>query len=314
MLEIEEIQEVEKAPVLFIELVDQGNSGFIQDGTENTPTPNQLRAPSVRFIPNEGFRRGLRIDIVNGKEKKVYYNEKIRYIKNEEVISVSEQKRLGIEPSPLATEDKIAIEKGYATIVREGASVGLYDFILDAYYNGSNPNRSEKATELYRVVELDKKAEAFNEDELVAADAVKYVGTLYTKLGPGKGYQYDEDKINAVCEMLAVVAMTPATRIQALMSLAKQRPEWFLDKVTKLEQVTITEIMHALELNVIRFNGNTAEYVEKDKILKNLGAGKYSHDTKITRLGDFLRTSEGHEAYMELKAEIQVAMEKHLKQ
>ena len=315
MVEFEEAIDASKkvkAPILFIELVDQANSGFVLDGTRGTPNETQLRAPGIRFIPNEGYRRGHRIDIVNGKEKEVFFNEKIRYIKNEEIIVVSEQKRLGIEPSPLAREDKIPIEKGFATIVREGSSIGLYDFIFDSYYNDSNPHRSEKATALYRIVELDKQNERINEDELVAADAVKVVGSLYQKTGKN-AYVYHEEKIDAICEMLAIVAETYASKIRALMSLAKQQPDWFLDKVTKLEQTTITLITHALELNVLRFNNNTAEYVTKDKVVKSLGAGKLSHDQKIMRLGDFLRTAEGHEAHMELQAEVEVAMNNSLK-
>ncbi len=301
----------EKPPMVFIELVDQGNSGFIQDDTANTPTPNQLRAPSIRFIPNEGMRRGRRVDIVGGKGKVVTFNERIRYIKNEEIISLAEQKRLGIEPSGLAREDKIPIERGYATIVREGASVGLYDYITQAYYNDSNPDRSEKATAIYRVLQIDKQAEAHNQDELIAADAIKYVGSLYEKIGKNS-YRYNEDKINAICEFLSLFAETPATRIQALMSHAKQRPEWFLDKVTKLEQTTITEVTHALELNVICFKGNVAEYVAKDKILKSLGARKMTQEQKITCLADWLRTAEAHEAYIELKAEIDIAKSKSI--
>lgn len=315
MLELEEpmtAEVSEKPPMLFIELVDMGNSGFIQDDTANTPTPNQLRAPGVRFIPNEGMRKGKRTDIVNGRDKTVTFNERIRYIKGEHIISLAEQKRLGIEPSGLAREDKIPIERGYATIVREGSTVGLYDYLLEAFYNDSNPDRSDKATAIYRVMQIDKLAELRNEDELIAADAIKYVGSLYEKIGKNN-YRYNEDKINAICEFLAVHAETPATRIQVLMSHAKQRPEWFLDKVTKLEQTTVMEVTHALELNVIRFTGNVGEYVAKEKILKSLGNGKYSQAQKISRLADWLRTAEAHEAYMELKAEIELAKTQSIK-
>jgi hypothetical protein len=296
-----------KAPMIFVELVDQSNSGFIQDGTENTNTPIELRAPGIRFIPNEGYRKGKKI--VNGKE--VAYNEKIRFIKNETVISYNEQRTLGIEPNPLPSVDKIPIEKGYATIVREGATMGLYDYIMEVFYNDSNPDRSEKATPIYRIVELDKQAELFNEDELIAADAVKFVGALYQKIGKNS-YQYNEDKINAVCEMLSIFAETPATKIRALLAHAKQRPVWFLNKVTKLEQTTVTEVTHALELNVLRFSGNTAEYCNKEKIIKNFGVGKMTQDQKIIRLADYLRTQEGHPDYMELKAEIDLVHQKSL--
>lgn len=300
-----------KPPMIFVELVDQASSGFIQNDTINTATPIELRAPGIRFIPNEGFRRGKRTDIINGKSVTVRFNEKIRFIKNEDIISYTEQKRLGIEPNPLAREDKIPIEKGYATIVREGSSVGLYDYILDAYYNETNLDRSEKATAIYRIIEMDKEAEQFNEDELIAADAVKFVGTLYQRIGKNT-YKYHEDKIDSVCELLAIYAESYARKIQALLMHAKQRPEWFLNKVTKLEQTTVTEVTHALELNLIRFKGNVAEYIQKEKIIKPLGTEKLNHDQKITRLADYLRTQDGHEAYMELKAEIEAAQTKML--
>jgi hypothetical protein len=296
-----------KPRMIFVELVDQNNSGFVQDDTINTNTPLELRAPGVRFIPNEGFRRGVKM--VDGV--RTFYNERIRYIKNETVISLAEQKVLGIEPNPLPSVDKIPIEKGYATVVREGSTVGLFDYISEAFYNESNPDRSEKASAIWRIVEMDKAAEQFNEDELIAADAVKFVGSLYQKIGKNT-YQYNEDKINAVCEMLAIFADTPATKIRALLSHAKQRPAWFLNKVTKLEQTTVTEVTHALELSVIRFNSNTAEYCNKDRVLRNFGSGKFTQDQKIMKLADWLRTADGHEAYMELKAEIEAALNKSL--
>lgn len=302
----ERTQVEEQVPTIFIELVDQGDSGFFQDDTRDTPTPVQLRAPGVRMIPNVGFRRGIKTETVDGVERKTRFNEQIRYIKNEEVISVNEQKRLGIEPSSLAQEDKILVLKGYATITREGTQVGLYDYIVQSYYNESNLERSEKATAIYRIMQIDQQAEQFNEDELLAADALKYVGSLYQKTGKNK-YQYNEEKINAVCELLSIYADSPATRIKTMLIHAKQRPEWFLNKVHKLEQTTVVEVTHALELSVVRFNGNVAEYAKKDKILKSMGGGKMSHDQKITRLADWLRTGEGHEAYMELKAEIEAA-------
>lgn len=294
-------------PTIFIELVDMGSSGFFQDDTISTTNPIELRSPTIRFIPNEGYRRGLKKEEVDGKSVETFYNEKIRYIKNENVISLYEQRRLGIEPNPLPREDKIAIEKGYATIVREGSTIGLYDYIMQVYYNESNPHRSAKATALYRVLELDKQAEKFNEDELVSADAVKFVGTLYQKLSKNS-YTYNEAKIDSVCELLAVSADSYATKIKALLMLAKQRPEWFLNLVTKLEQTTVTEIVHALELNIIKFEENAAVYVGKSKVLFAFSSGRtLSREEMINLLADFLRSKEGHTSYMELKAEIDAA-------
>jgi len=306
---LEETEVAQKMPpTIFIELVDQGSSGFIQDDTMGTANPIELKSPSIHFIPNEGYRRGVKTDIVNGKEVQTRFNEKIRYIKNESVISVMEQRRLGIEPSSLPREDKIPIEKGYATIVREGTSVGLYDYMTQVYYNESNPERSEKASARFRVIHIDQQAEKFNEDELIAADAVKFVGTLYQRTGKNQ-YTYNENKIDAVCEMLSVFASTQPTKIKALLMLAKQRPEWFLTRVTKLEQTTVTEVLHALELNIIKFDANTAQYSNKDTIIKAFGGSKpLTRDQLVSMLADYLRTQDGHTAYMELKAEIETAL------
>jgi len=300
----------EKPKVIFIELVDQQDSGFIQEDTQGLPTQVQLRAPTVRFIPNEGRRRGVKVD---DKGKKIYYNEAIRYIKNETIISKDEQKRLGIEPSPEKREDLIPIEKGYATIVREGAAVGLFDYIMDVFYNEDNHlKHPNKATKIFRVLEVDKQAEEINEQEMIAADALTYIATLYDKLGKNQ-YKYKEDKINAICELFAIVAETMPTKTYAIIQFAKKFPREFLVKVQKLEQTAITEVIHGLELSVIRFEKNMAEYVSKDKVIKSLGTGTYSKDKQIEMLADYFRTPDGNTAYTEFRAELEAAKEKALK-
>src|ERR1700722_120862 len=300
----------EKPKVIFIELVDQQDSGFIQEDTQGLPTQVQLRAPTVRFIPNEGRRRGVKVD---DKGKKIYYNEAIRYIKNETIISKDEQKRLGIEPSPEKREDLIPIEKGYATIVREGAAVGLFDYIMDVFYNEDNHlKHPNKATKIFRVLEVDKQAEEINEQEMIAADALTYIATLYDKLGKNQ-YKYKEDKINAICELFAIVAETMPTKTYAIIQFAKKFPREFLVKVQKLEQTAITEVIHGLELSVIRFEKNMAEYVSKDKVITSLGTRTYSKDKQIEMLADYFRTPDGNTAYTEFRAELEAAKEKALK-
>lgn len=43
---------------LFIELVGQQGSGFIKDGTAGTSFQEELKAPTIAFIPVTGYRRG----------------------------------------------------------------------------------------------------------------------------------------------------------------------------------------------------------------------------------------------------------------
>ena len=242
-----------EVPVMFIELVDRKGSGFIQDGTENTKNPIELNSPSQKYIANQGWRKATKV--VDGKS--VSYNERIRYIRNEREISVEKQKLFGIEPSALPKEDKIVITGGEAVIARVRGNEGLFDFFKDSFYNESNPDRSPKATAVYRVVEKDKEAEEDIEDDIALADALNYLNALSQKVGE-KSYRYNEEKIDGLCQLFTVFADTPATKLRSLIVFAKTTPLKFMQAVTKWEQITQTEITHALQLNVIKFDGNVS--------------------------------------------------------
>jgi hypothetical protein len=281
-----------------------------------------INAPTACFIPNRGYRKGYKdvIDRITGKPqldkegKKVVqpYHEEIRYIKHQTEISVERQKMLGIIPHRVAQEDMIEVKKGNMTIVREGAHIPLYDYILDAFYNSSNPDRSPSAAKIYKVVELGKEEELLNDEDILMADALKFVARFYQRTAKGK-YTYNEEKINGLCELFAIFGETMSGKVLALNSLAKLDPSAFLEKAEKFEQVTITEITHALHLNVIRFKDNVVEYVEKEKVIASLGTGKLSHDKKIEKLADLLHTPELKSAYDELQLELEIAQEKALK-
>jgi len=293
----------EQPEVMYIEAVGLQGSGWIQDDTRGTANPIELAGPSKLGIPKTGKRKVKR-------EDGSWYNEDIRHIKDCPFISVAEQKQHGIEPSPDPSADAIFLEKGYGVFVREGGAEGTFDYLKEAYYNESNPERVARATALYRVLKMDEKNEQDIENEMMKADAIKYVGTLYEKRG--KVYVYNENKIDGICSLMAIFAESYSGKVTAIQRIAQQRPEWFLDKVSRFEQTTLTEVSHALELNVIGFKVNSVEYKAKDKIICTLGNEKLSNDEKIERFADWLRTSDGHEAYMELKAEIDAAKNKLL--
>jgi hypothetical protein len=313
----EEIKE-EAPPVLYIEVFDRRDSGFFLDsngvpaGTQGTAAEMKIDCPTACFIPNYGFRKGYKEQVVNGKKVNLPYNEPIRYIKHQTEISVEKQKLLGITPHRAGQEDMIEIKKGNMTIVREGAHIPLYDYILDVFYNASNPDRSPNAAKLYKVVELGKEEEEMNDEDILMADALKFVARFYQKIGKGK-YKYNEEKINGLCELFTIFAETMPGKVTALNALAKADPSEFLNKATKFEQVTVTEITHALQLNVIRFKDNVVEYVEKEKVLGSLGTAKLSHEKKIEKLADLLHTPEMKSAYEELQLELEIAQEKALK-
>ncbi len=305
-------QKEDKPEVLYIEAVGMQGSGWIQDDTIGTANPIEIAWPGRFYIPKTGHRKAWKTEVgADGKEKKVWFNEPIRHIRNSPMISEAEQKLHGITPSPDPSEDIIFLEKGCGFFVREGGSIGTFDFLNEAYYNESNVERAASATALYRVIKIEEKNENDLESEMMAADAIKFVGTLYEKKNKGK-YVYNEQAIDSICQLLSIFAETYSGKVIAIQTIAKQRPEWFLDKVMKFQQTTLTEVSHALELNVIAFEKNSVQYKEKDKVIVSLGSGTLTHDKKMEAFANWLRTTEGHEAYMELKAEVEVAKEKAL--
>src|SRR5687768_10551276 len=112
-----------KPPVMILELIDQRNSGFIKDGTENTMFHEELKCPNILWIPNSGYMAE------KVKEGDVEYtiNKEIRWIKNCSIIDVAEQEKRGIKPN--RTEDKIPFDKGRAVVVRDGSTASLYDYL-----------------------------------------------------------------------------------------------------------------------------------------------------------------------------------------
>lgn len=293
-------KESSKVETIFVEVYDKRDSGFIRDDTEGTQFEERLNCPSKLNIPNVSFRRGK-----DGKS-----NERIRYISGENEIVVSEQKKLGIEPNPSAKTDKIVIENGSMTVANEGAAMGLFQFLQECFWNETNPNRSDKATPLFKVIDLNKIEEENNENDLAENEAAAFVYSLQVK--KGDVWVYQEERINALCELFTVFAERPSSKISALVGLARLAPKEFLNKVKIFEQTAATMIAHALQLNVIKFEGNTAMYLIKDKIIKNLGAGDMEQPDKIETLSQYLRSADGSEAYHELTAEVEHAKNEKL--
>ena len=294
----------EDAPeVMFIEAVGMQGSGWIQDDTIGTANPIELSWPSRFYIPRTGYRKALK----DPDNPKSWYNEPIRHIKNSPLISEAEHRQHGITPSPDHSEDLIYLEKGCGFFVREGGNIGTYDFLKESYYNESNPDRVASATALYRVIKLEEKNEEDFELEMQAADAVKFVGTLYEK--KGNQYIYKQDAIDAICTMFQIFADTPSGKIIAIQRIAKQRPDFFLKRVEKMQQTVVTEITHAIELNVIEFVENDVMYKGKNEMIVSLGTAKLKQHQKIESFSQWLQTEDGNPALTKLRTEIELARE-----
>lgn len=293
----------EKPPIKYYEIVDRKGSGFIMNGTEGTQFQQELSAPSVQWISATGKAHDP-----NNKHGFV----DIRWISGCNFIDPQEQERQGYKPNRF--EDKIPMESGYAAIERSGNTVGLYDYYERVFYNTDVEGRPATAAARFREVKINKKAELLlDEDEMLTqAKALVYELRLNTgnKETP---YRYNEDRINAICRLVNVWDESNETKLVKLIKVATQNPKEFIETVLKAEQTVITEVSHALELKVIMFDGNTAQYCNENKIIHSLGSGNMKPDVKIERLAAWLSTSEGNESLTELRAKIELAKEQLLK-
>ena len=293
----------QQVPKMFIELVDIGNSGWVREDTLGTDTEEVLNCAGLVPIPPTGMMAEEILD-EKGQPTGDFKNVEIRYIKNCKFIKVEDQKKYGYEPHR-AGVDIIHIKNGKELIERKG-DVGKFDYLANVYYNASAPNRSNGAKALFKVVDNVKVVDKVNEDKFLQAEAISYVKTLLIK--NGKEYQYKESKIDSILNMLGKHGgENYSEKINTLTSEAEKQPAKFLEAVTQLEQVTITEVSHALELNVIMFEGSSVVYVADKKVLCLLDGNVKSQDKKINALADLLKTPEYAQAYQELKAKNEVA-------
>lgn len=307
----EVVEETVEVPVLFIRLCDQRPSGFIlDDGKRGTPDQTQLTAPLARFIPNFGFRQSEKTEIRDGKKVTTKYNEPIRYIKEQMEISVERQQTLQIQRSRAAKEDMIEVRRGEFSVAREGSWIGLYDFLKQAFYNKSNPNRSQRASAIYEEILPGAKEQELNEYDMMLADAIKFIGKFYQRTA--KGYSYREEKIDALCELFAVYAETFAGKITALNAMAKGDPKGFLEKAEKFEQTNLANVAHALQLNVIQVKDGVVAYVDKEKMIMHLGSAPMSSTAQIEKIAELLETPDFTAAKEELLFELDCAKEKQL--
>lgn len=299
-----------EVPTMLIELINVGDTGYIMDGTEGTMHEQRIVAPPVSFIPNIGTMSEEILDEQTNKPTGRHANVKIRYIKNCPYIKISDQKKYGYEPG-IGTENAIAIKKGKEVIKREG-DVALFDFLQKVFYNLSAPNRSKNAKAIFKVVEVEQKTTELNDDAFLSAEAVNHVKTLFLKTG--NSYKYKEDKIDNLLTALSTFGGDSySEKITVLRKYAEQFPKKFLDVFSTMDNIPITELTHAVELNVIRFEGVTAEYCESKEILAVVGNENKSQSKKIEALAELLRTPEYAQAYQNFRVKLEIAQEASLK-
>lgn len=289
--------------VLFLEVYDQQDSGFVMDGTERTPYEQRLNKTTVTWVPCEGTEVFL-------DEEGVKRSRRIRHISGCESIYPAEQEKLGFFPNRQA--DKLPIDNGFITVRKETKTVGTFNYFKAATYWFDNPLRPDTATPIYKEIKVNENAVSLIDEDEVQTHAKLKVYALRISRGERK-YEYNTDKINSYCNLLNVFAETPEQQIVLIMDKAIKNPKQFLDTIEKAEQTVITEITHALQLNVILFDKNTAMYAEESEVINTVGTGNMSQDRKIEALGSWLQTPEGNTSLTKLRTKLEIAKELQFK-
>ena len=106
---------------------------------------------------------------------------------------------------------------------------------------------------------------------------------------------------------------SPAEKIAVLTQAAEENPELFIQLITKTDETLVTEINHAIQLNVIQFVGNSVQGVADNKIFATLPDDLKSMDKKIMAFSELLKTPEFASIYQELKIKIEIEEENSVK-
>lgn len=307
---IEKQTKPDEVPTMYIEVVTTGESGYVRDDTRGTPYEETINCAGITFVPNSGKMAEEIIDEKTGRPTGRFKNVPIRYIKDCPYIKVEDQKRFGYEKNSIATNDAIVITKGKSIIKREG-DIALFDYLFNVFYNTTAPKRPRTAKAIFKVVEVEKKVNSGNEDKFLQAQAIIAVSTLVIKTG--NSYKYKESKIDNILTAIEKFGGDNySDKIKVLTDYAEKQPKSFLDITSKLENITITELMEAIELDLIRIAGSTAEYVESKKILASIPPELKSTAKKMEYVAELLQTPEYAQAYTEFRAKLEIAQEKSL--
>ena len=299
-----------KVETLVLEWINQRDSGYRRDDMQGSPLEGKITCGKLCFVPNTG-KMAVAIKDEKGNDTGRFKHVDIRYIKGCEEIEIQEQKKRGIDPSRIKTEDAICLEKGTGIIKNEG-DVGFFKYMANVFYNADAPNRSKKAVALFRVVKKEEKVSEDNELDFARSEAVGLVKSMVSKTG--NEYKYNETKIDNALDALGQFGGdTYAEKVGVLTSFAKAKPVLFLERITKVSDLLTTEISHALQLNVIQFAGSVVQYVEDNEVVAQLDSNLKKERAKIEGLAEMLKTPEYQSQYEKLKLRLEIAQENSLK-
>lgn len=295
--------EENNAEVAVFELIDRQGSGFIRIGTEKMPEPDEIDVAGYRqILAKSAFRQGKgKKDPKTNLKTGPYDRIAIRYRADSDSIMPAEQDEANSAES--YENDRIVFKNGRIVVINEGLTKGLFAFLRHDSRNVTNPKRIPGVKGVYREIFPERENENDLSDIFTENAAVSYVESLITDKTPGK-FQYDENRLIALCQYWGVVADSNGSRLKSLVALAKHKPAEFLQKSQAFEEQTMTEIAHAVKLGVIKFEANRVTM--GDKVLFSF-SDKLTEKQKYNALSGFFQTHDGDGKYREFAIELSAA-------
>lgn len=293
-----------KYPVAIFELIplSRTGSGFVREDTRELPDDQKVRIihPKNRVIMSTSIER-----VESKEEPGTFINKPTRYIYNQQVTDFEKQVSANMTTS---VRDKIVFINGFLTVPKDGAFVGLYKFMMEHAQNATNPNRVESLQVIFRQIKPSAEAHDKNILDLKIGQAMGIIMKLVKE--KGGSFEYDEERIDALCIPFGVVAESPSQQAQALIAIAKTRPVEFLEFAKKSEQTISIEIKHALQLKLIKIEGTGIFYTEGEEKIKAFSNAQNTDEKKLAGLASYYQKEEGKEAYDLFKEKLAAAKEK----
>jgi hypothetical protein len=289
---------VKEPKVRVFELVDQQNSSYKLEGTEDV----YLTSPLHRVIPSQS----IYVDEA-GK------HHRIRFIKGCQTIFVDEQTKTGWEPSKTGA-DAIVFTTGKLVATEEGDFIQMFEFLDKTTLNESPSSGQRKSgstiifREIIKEVEVKKELDNFFSQKAVY-DAL---GTIAIPDGKG-GIQYKKEKIDSLCTLFGLAGFEAdayAEKLQALIGFGLARPESFIHSIANTLAEKRVLVLGGLENGVLGWDKQSLMFMDGGKVL--ITAESKDKDQKIQEAVEYLLSAEGFTDLQQLEIAVKHANEKKL--
>lgn len=287
--------------VMVIDATDRRASSWILDGSEEGGNPQRLDYAKTKIIKTTS---AIKVPSKEGG----YTLRKIRYIKGCDTIFVDEQEKRGVKPNPAVDKADLEITHGTKTIVRNGATIAMFDYFRNYEGNIDNPNRPDGAVDDFRelktVQTAEEKIDAFDAEN----EAREYLKQLKVN-DAKKGVTYKEKEIDFLCSLFKVPYLSSfPEKFEALINIAKETPARFNESIANAKSAVIAEVNLAERLGVVLFDNSKAMLANNNIVLTSLSSTK--EDERIEELAMHFLTTEGEMSYKQFGIELRAAKER----